>query len=744
MPNFLDNLNPSQKEAAAIINGPVLVLAGAGSGKTRTLTFRIAHMIKNGINPGQILAVTFTNKAAKEMQERLAQLLQLDPRKLAGQRFFSQTPDTNAFPLIGTFHFFCLTVLREDIETLKFKNNFVILDSNDQETLVKKIIKDSGLSVDNLKPKAVHSHISGLKNQLILPEQFKKQVSNYFEEQVLPIYEKYQQELFKNNALDFDDMLLLTVRIWQEQPELLKKYRSRFPYMLVDEYQDTNQAQYRLIQLMTKEHENLFVVGDDYQSIYGWRGANIQNILNFEKDFPKAQVVILDENYRSTQNILDAAQAVIDKNTNQKKKKLWTKNQTGSKIIQYEASDEEDEARFIAETILEKLGLGAGTVPNGAANQGAAVSERAIQAGSRPTTPGTLSLNDFAALYRLNSQSRVLEEQFLKFNIPYRIVGGIQFYQRAEIKDIIAYLKLALNPRDQLALARIINVPARALGKTTVDKLLAFCSQMNLSFQELIRLAGEAPKADKTTKNEKKGAPEETLKKNPSQAPFSPFSPAKLKQLAEFNALIEKIQTKIKELPLKDLITFVFKETGYQKMLNDGTPEGQTRLENVMELLSVAERYSELAPEEALKNFLEEVSLATSEENPGIKNNAVTLMTLHAAKGLEFKNVFIPGAEDGLLPHSRALSNPLEMEEERRLCYVGITRARENLWLINARNRRIFGQTMMSRPSRFLDDIPPKLIEKKVSAPRYFDSSDFTETDDEIWEEGEEKVIRYF
>ncbi len=676
--NFsLNDLNEAQRQAASIITGPVLVLAGAGSGKTRTLTYRIANMLEQGIPGGNILAVTFTNKASKEMRGRVAKLTG-DSRLERLTSYFAPGTEMD-FPLIGTFHFFCLRVLREDIEKLDFRPNFVILDSTEQLALVRKIIKGEELDPERTKPKVVQAKISSLKSDLITPEKFKNNITSYFEEKVALIYEKYQKELLLNNSLDFDDIINYTLTLWQKFPETLKKYQDRFPYLLVDEYQDTNQAQYQLTSLLAKKSGNIFVVGDDYQSIYAWRGANIRNILNFEKDYPKAKVIFLEQNYRSTKNILKAAQTIIEKNPAQMHKKLWTENQAGHQIISHEAAHEEDEALVIAKEIKRLL----------------------EEEGESP--------ENCAVLYRINSQSRVLEEQFLKQGLPYRIVGGLKFYERAEIKDLIAYLKLSLNFSDQLSLARIINVPKRSIGKTTVEKLVTTLSGSGQNFVDFL---GEIKK--------------ETRK--------SPFPKSKTKDLILFASLIEKIAKVQKQKSLKETLAFILKETGYRRHLLALGEEGKERLENVLELLSVAERYAEFKPEEASLRFLEEAALATSEENPYGEKPCVTLMTLHSAKGLEFKRVFLPGFEEGLLPHSRSLENPLEMEEERRLCYVGITRAKENLWLLYTRNRRIFGQSLTGVPSRFFRDIPLNILEKRITPPMHQDYS-YPQTDSSFWED---------
>jgi DNA helicase II / ATP-dependent DNA helicase PcrA len=670
----LNDLNPKQREAASQIKGPVLVLAGAGSGKTKTLTYRIANLIQQDIPPANILAVTFTNKAAVEMRERVGNLigdLLKQPASWMPQHLYN-------FPLIGTFHFFCLTALRENFEKAGLAKNFSVLDSNDQLSLIKKIIKYLGLSPERLSPQAVHSKISSLKNDLIPPRQFELETENYFDEKTADVYKFYQKELLKNNAVDFDDIIAHVVKIWQENQSILEKYRDRYPYVLVDEYQDTNQAQYQLIKLLAAKRRNIFAVGDDYQSIYAWRGANIGNILNFEKDYPEAKIILLEQNYRSTKNIITVAQHIIDKNPRQKFKKLWTQNPSGYPIVEREVANEEEEAQYIIEEISHLVEKGE-------------------------------SYQNFAILYRINSQSRAIEEQFVKQNLPYCIVGGIKFYERAEVKDILAYLKIASNSQDLLSLERIINVPRRSIGKKTLEKIIAYSKRKNKDFLEIIENAEKKP------------------------ASYS-FSKTKIKQLSNFAKLIKEIKKKSQNLTLKELIASVLERSGYKDYLLSAGEEGQNRLENVMELLSVAEKYEQAKAQESLPIFLEEVSLATSEENPSQKKNVVSLMTLHSAKGLEFKYVFIVGAEEGLLPHSRSLEDPKEMEEERRLCYVGITRAMKKLWLIHARNRRIFGQIISSKKSRFIEDIPNKLLDKQISAPQENEYFDYPETDSDFYE----------
>jgi DNA helicase-2/ATP-dependent DNA helicase PcrA len=691
MSEFLAELNKDQKKAAEIINGPVLVLAGAGSGKTKTLTYRIVNLMKNAkINGKNILALTFTNKAAREMQERVADLvsktfpgennLNLNEKLKANPWYLRNRVDN--FPFIGTFHSFCLQVLKEDIEKLGFSSKFSIIDTDEHLKMINRLIKKLNLSKDRINPKAILSIVSGFKNQLIEPDLAKKRADNYFEEIAADIYKLYQEELKKDNLVDFDDLIMHTVKLFQNFKELQAKYQDRYPYLLVDEYQDTNHAQYQLINLLATKNQNIFVVGDDYQSIYAWRGANIKNILNFERDFKKAKVVYLEQNYRSTQKILDSAQAVIDKNPSQKIKKLWTENQKGDQIKVYEAQDQIGEAEYISEQILKLNKQG-------------------------------VTFDKMAILYRVNAQSRSIEEVLLKKAIPYRIVGGVEFFKRAEIKDLVAYLRLINNFNDKLSFTRIINVPKRSIGKVTLSKLLELKEDRNFQTKNLIDLIKD-------------------LYQDENQ---SFFSKAKIKDLYEFALLIEKIKKKSQNKNLSQLIELIIKKTGYDKFILDGTEKGQARLENILELISVAKRYDELEIEKAIENFLEETALATSEENPKRLNLAVTLMTLHASKGLEFEYVFIPGTEEGLLPHSRSINNPFEMEEERRLCYVGITRAMKKIWLIYVRNRHIFGQVIMGKKSRFIEDIPDKLVEKEISPPKIEGDFNYSETDEDYPDE---------
>ena len=688
MNDLLKNLNPAQREAVKATEGPVLIIAGAGSGKTRTLTHRVAYLIKEKkINPLNILAVTFTNKAAQEMKERITELLsdtnQPSPfgKGRVGEGFEKrekkesvqnndsyQIPPNPPFPkgeirlpTIGTFHSVCARILRREIDKLGYKKSFNIFDSQDQLALVKKIFKDLSINKDQFNPASFLTAISEAKNKFIDEEAFSRQAEGFYEETVAKVYNAYQKELKKNNILDFDDLIRLAVKIFQEFPEVLAKYQNLFRYILVDEYQDTNHAQYLLVKLLSQKHRNLCVVGDDWQSIYGWRQADIKNILSFEKDYPGAKIVKLEQNYRSTQIILDAADGIISKNVNRKDKKVWTENKSGQLIAVYEARDETDEAEFIAEE---------------------------IKSGINPKEEYRYS--DFAVLYRTNAQSRIIEEVFLKESIPYRIIGGLKFYQRKEIKDIIAYLRLIQDGNDYVSLERIINEPRRGIGKKTLAKWAAFAKENDLNLLDA------------------------SAKISPQN---SELRESKIKAIRQFCDFIFKMRDFKDRAALANLIEKVFKDSGYENSLVktgienlSGKQEGETRIENVRELLSVAGKYKNGSATMSLELFLEEVALASDTDDIEQKENSVHLMTLHSAKGLEFPIVFIAGLEEGILPHSRSMLNPDEMEEERRLMYVGITRAKEKVCLLYAGTRVFFGSTQANPPSRFLDDIPPHLV----------------------------------
>jgi DNA helicase-2/ATP-dependent DNA helicase PcrA len=647
MTNLLENLNLSQREAVETTEGPVLVIAGAGSGKTRVLTFRTAYLIcEKNISSWQILAVTFTNKAAKEMKNRISQLL-------LENNFHGDVP------LIGTFHSICAKILRSEIEKIGYKNNFNIFDAQDQQSLIKKVMKEFSIDITQFRPQTVLGTISKAKNELTDAEMFKKNTHGYWEEIVSKIYISYEQRLKANNALDFDDILMLLIKIFRYFPEVLEKYQKKFRYIMVDEYQDTNHAQYMLIKMLADKHKNICVVGDDWQGIYSWRGANIQNILDFEKDYPATKVIKLEQNYRSTQQILDAAYSVISKNIRRKDKKIWTENKKGSLLLAYEAEDEKNEAQFVANEIIKLL-------------------DKKIE------------LNEIVVLYRTNAQSRIIEEILLSNSLPYRIIGGLKFYQRKEIKDLIAYLRLIENHTDEISLERIINEPKRGIGKKTFEKWLALSKEKNMNPIEFGKTFFDRKKNNIPTHF--------ILKENKIDAIFA------------FCQFIEEINHSKNKMNLTTLIQKIFEKSGYKTNIMDGTDEGYMRFENIKELLTVAKKYNELENGTGLNLFLEEVALISDTDDIDQSKEAVHLMTLHSAKGLEFKYVFIVGLEEGILPHSRSMLSEAEMEEERRLMYVGITRAKQGVYLLFARTRTIFGSSQANPPSRFLSDVPDKLL----------------------------------
>jgi len=646
MNNLLKNLNKDQKQAVTITEGPVLVIAGAGSGKTRTLTNRVVYLIEEkNISPQNILAVTFTNKAASEMKNRIIKLLKGTSQK-----------KNSSNPHIGTFHSICVQILRQEINKLGYKKSFNIFDDQDQLSLIKRVFKELEINSDQFNPRSVLGSISKAKNELQDESQFELSANGYYEETVSRVYRKYQNELRENNALDFDDLIRLTVKLFQDFPKVLEKYQNLFKYIMVDEYQDTNHAQYTLIQLLSTKHKNIWVCGDDFQAIYGWRQADIRNILNFEKDFTNAKTVKLEQNYRSTQIILDAANEVISKNVNQKEKKIWTEKKEGHLITSYEAENEKDEADFIVSEILK--------------NQ----------------EEHKRNFVDFAILYRTNAQSRIIEESLLKHSIPYRIIGGTKFYQRKEVKDIIAYIRLIQDGNDFISLERAINEPRRGIGKTTLSKWVTFARENNLDFIT----AGLKIKRD------------------------SGIALSKIEAIAQFCDTINQMRELGSKVNLSQLIQKVFRDFGYEEMLDKLGEEGEIRKENIQELLSVSKKYKENVADNSIATFLEEVALASDTDKINQEQNSVHLMTLHSAKGLEFPVVFIAGLEEGILPHSRSMLSNNEMEEERRLMYVGVTRAKEKIYLLFTNMRTIFGSTQTNPPSRFLDDIPSHLLEETV------------------------------
>lgn len=642
MTDTMQGLNKEQLDAVQTINGPMLILAGAGSGKTKVLTCRIAHLLQHGVRPYRILAITFTNKAAAEMRERVD--------RMAG----AAARDVWLF----TFHAFCARLLRYELENLSgYANNFAIYDTSDSKNLIKQVLKEMNLDEKRFPLPAIISHISNAKNALLLPDAYAREASGYYEQQVAKIYDAYQKKLQANNAVDFDDLLLLALRLLQENPAVREKYQRKFDYLMVDEYQDTNHAQYLLTKLLAAGHRNICVVGDADQSIYGWRGADIQNILDFEKDYPDAKLVKLEQNYRSTQVILDAANAVIDNNSGRKPKNLWTANGNGSEIIYYQANDERDEARYVIEN-MQKLQL----------NEGA-------------------KLGDMAVLYRTNAQSRVFEEMLIKSGIAYTMVGGTKFYERKEIKDALAYLRLLYNPHDSLSLLRIINVPRRGIGDATLARLQEYANASGQSLFEVVTNAADVPGLASRFAN----------------------------KLDELSGLLFELMGEAADVPVKQLLDDVLLKTGYlEELQNSKDPQDESRVENLKEMLSVTEEFAvkceRNGEEPTLENFLADVALVADIDDAELGEEAVTLMTLHSAKGLEFPDVFLVGMEEGIFPHSRTLMDENEIEEERRLCYVGITRAEKHLFLSNARTRTIYGRTQYYTPSRFLQEVPRNLV----------------------------------
>ena len=635
----ITNLNPQQQAAVENINGAMLILAGAGSGKTKVLTCRIAHLLELGVPPYKILAITFTNKAAKEMRSRVDAMVGPAAKDV----------------WLYTFHAFCARFLRTEVEVLgTHKGNFAIYDAADQKNLLKSILKEMNLDEKRFPPAALQNAISNAKNQQQDAASFARLAGDFFEQKAAEVYELYEKRLLANNAMDFDDLLMLTVKILAEFPEVRGKYQQRFSYIMIDEYQDTNRTQYLLTRYLAWDAGNLCVVGDADQSIYGWRGADIRNILDFEKDYPKATLLKLEQNYRSTSMILDAANAVIENNTGRKPKKLWTKNPTGTAITYYNAMDERDEARFVVEQAQQLI------------------------------RGGKFSYGDMAVLYRTNTQSRVFEEMLIKSGISYSMVGGIKFYDRKEIRDVMAYLKLLYNPYDALSLLRIVNVPKRGIGQATINKMQDYANAQGVSLFEVITNA----------------------------AAVLGLSPRFIAKLDEMSQILFDLMGEVDTVPVEQLIEDVMNKTGYLEELQaERTPQAESRAENLQELVSVAQDFlKDEGEEKTLAHFLEHVALVSDIDDAQLDNDRFTLMTLHSAKGLEFPVVFLAGMEEGLFPHARSLMDDEQMEEERRLCYVGITRAKQILYLTGAKTRTIYGRTNYSEPSRFLKEIPEKLV----------------------------------
>ncbi len=655
---ILDGLNPAQQQAVTAAPGPVLVLAGPGSGKTRVLTRRVAYLIGvHGVDPHHILAVTFTNKAAREMRDRLDALL---------------GPGEAAALTVGTFHSICARFLRRDIVHLGRERDFAIYDADDQLRVVKRVLRDLNLDEKKHAPRAIHAAISRAKNELIDPAAYSRHARTYFEEVVARCFARYQELLRDANALDFDDLLVETVRLFEQHPAVLERYQERYAFLLADEYQDTNRAQYVLLKQLASRHHNIFVVGDEDQSIYAFRGADIRNILSFERDYPQAQVILLEQNYRSTQAILDVAQAVINRSAQRRReKRLWTRNGKGAKVQVIEGYDQDEEAQLVAGEIARLIASGA-------------------------YQPG-----DIAIMYRTNAQSRAIEEALIARQTPYIIVGGTRFYERKEIKDALAYLRLALNPFDDISLIRVLNWPPRGIGQRTQEDLERRAGAAAVPLYVVLQmLAADAEAADQATP--------------PAPARADEMSSRARNALLGFLALIDEAIDKRRTLPLGALMDWLFERVGLREALlrEYGDEEGDDRWNNVMELRNVAENYAMLPRENQLPTFLEEVALISDVDTLQEERNAVTCITLHQAKGLEFPVVFLVGLEEGLLPHSRSTDDRDALDEERRLFYVGATRAKERLYLLHAFRRAAYGRAEVATPSRFLHDIPADLLQR--------------------------------
>ncbi|MFC7745944.1 DNA helicase PcrA [Lentibacillus kimchii] len=642
MHELVNGLNEQQQEAVKHTDGPLLIMAGAGSGKTRVLTHRIAYLLaEKDVSPRSVLAITFTNKASREMKDRVNKLVGAEGKQI----------------WVSTFHAMCVRILRRDSDRIGYSQNFTILDSGDQLSVVKQILKDLNIDPKKFNPKSMLGQISSAKNELITPEEYSKNAADFFQRQVSQIYERYQKTLRKNQALDFDDLIMQTIHLFERVPEVLEYYQRRFQYIHVDEYQDTNHAQYYLVQQLASRFQNLCVVGDSDQSIYGWRGADITNIMSFEQDYPSARVIYLEQNYRSTKSILEAANHVIAHNTGRKPKNLWTDNQDGNKVNYYQGATEQEEALYVTQEI-QKL-----------------------------TREEGFSLDDVAILYRTNAQSRAVEDTFLKSDITYQMIGGTKFYDRKEIKDLIAYLRLITNPDDDISFERVVNVPKRGVGQTTVDRLRAYAADQDISFYRAVK-----------------------------EVDFIGVTKKAANALSEFGSLIQTLTQQQEFLTATDMVEAVIERTGYEDMLKkEQSLESQSRLENLEEFKTVTKDFEEEAEDKTLIAFLTDLALVAdidrTEEDETANEPKVTLMTLHAAKGLEFPVVFLLGMEENVFPHSRSLFDDEGMEEERRLAYVGITRAEQKLYLTHAKMRTIFGRTNMNPVSRFITEIPEDLVE---------------------------------
>ncbi len=645
--DILTGLNTQQQQAVSAGLGPVLVLAGPGSGKTRVLTHRISYLIGvMGVRPYNILAVTFTNKAAREMEKRITTIIE------AGSAADSQR--SHSLPQVGTFHAFCARLLRREAEHLPFDSNYVIFDSDDQLGLVKRAIQELNIDEKRYRALGVHASISNAKNELILPDEFP--VQTYRDEVVKRVYVLYQQLLLASNAVDFDDLLLWTALLLEDNTVIREKYSRRFEHILVDEFQDTNLAQYRLIKHLASFHRNIYVVGDTDQSIYAWRGADYRNVLRFEEDYPDSQLILLEQNYRSTQSILDVAMAIIDRNPHRTHKQLFTDRGRGQKVILYEAYDDRAEAAFVVETIAKSI-----------------ATQRA-------------KAGDFAIMYRTNAQSRVLEEAFLHANLPYKLVGAQRFYGRREVKDVISFLRLVHNPSDEVSLSRIINVPTRGIGDKTLLALRVYAQKLHLSSTDILCDLGRGSESTHR----------------------SAFPGRALVALSTFGSHLSNWRAQLSDLQPLQLLDRILTDVDYHTYIDDGTEEGRDRWENVMELRRLAAEYRD----RTLSEFLEEIALVSDQDTLDIEASVPTLLTLHAAKGLEFPIVFIVGLVDGVLPHIRSIDDPDAMEEERRLLYVGVTRAKDLLYLIFTQSRSAYGYAESCDPSRFLSDIPAELVDE--------------------------------
>jgi DNA helicase-2/ATP-dependent DNA helicase PcrA len=661
---ILARLNPPQREAVSHQTGPLLILAGAGSGKTRVLAHRVAYLVATGTKPWQIVAVTFTNKAANEMRERIAGLIGEEAAREA---------------TIGTFHAICARILRRDGDKIGLTRSFNIYDRADQVAVVKQVLRALDLDEKRFAPAGMLAWIGQRKDELADVATATRQAANYYDETAARVYEAYQRQLQEDDAVDFDDLLMRAVFLFEQHPDVLARYQGRWQQILVDEYQDTNRAQYLLCSLLAAKHRNLAVVGDDDQSIYSWRGADLRNILDFERDNPDAKVVKLEQNYRSTQTILDAAHAVVSRNEGRKEKKLWTDRGSGTLITIFDAYNEYEEAEFVARQVERLVG--------GSASRGVS----ALLTRRADDEDGSLQYGDIAVCYRINAQSRVLEEAFMRFGIPYQLVGGTRFYERREVKDALAYVRLARTSADRVALERVINVPARGIGDKTIEELRAWATSRGTPLWAAVEAAGE-------------------------NANLTPRARASLGAFAD---IVRGLQALAEVEPPSAVFDAVFERTGLQSAIQDGTEDGEERWTNLLELRNHAAEFDELAVPEGLARFLEEVALVSDQDTLEDRPERVTLITLHAAKGLEFPVVFIVGMEEGLLPHKRALEDERELEEERRLAYVGMTRAKDRLFLVNARHRSTWGVGAAAEPSRFLAELPEELMDadREAAAP---------------------------